>query len=97
MANNTITRIDLIEAINREVGLPRNECADLLGDALKMITGCLVEGGPFKVSSFGSFTVRHKAERMGRNPRTGEEHTVSSRKVVVFRPSRNLKHRVNQP
>ena len=97
MANSTVTRTGLVEAIHEEVGLPRNECADLLEDVLKMITSCLVEGGPFKVSSFGSFTVRHKGERVGRNPKTGEEVMISPRKVVVFRPSLNFKHWVNHP
>ena len=87
MANNTVTRTDLVDAINEEVGLPRHECADLLEDVLKTVATCLAEGEPFKVSSFGSFTVRHKGERMGRNPKTGEEVMISPRKVVVFRPS----------
>ena len=97
MATNTVTRTDLIEAIHEEVGLPRNECAELLGDVLKTVAACLAEGDPVKVSSFGSFTVRQKSERPGRNPRTGEEAMISPRKVVVFRPSLKFKHRVNHP
>ena len=97
MANNTITRTDLIEAITEEVGLPQIECTDLLEDVLKMIADQLVEGEPVKVSNFGSFTVRHKGERVGRNPKTGEEVMISPRKVIVFRPSMKLRHWVNHP
>ena len=97
MATNTVTRTDLVEVICEEVGLPRNECADLLEDVLKMIAYHLVEGEPVKVSNFGSFSVRHKGERRGRNPRTGEEYPISPRKVIVFRPSMKFKHWVNHP
>ena len=97
MANNTVTRTGLVEVIHEEVGLPRNECADLLEDVLKMIAACLAEGEPFKVSSFGSFTVRQKSERLGRNPRTGEEVMIPPRKVVLFRPSPKFRHWVNHP
>ncbi len=96
MANNTVTRTTLVEAICQEVGLSRNECADLLEDVLKTVTDRLAEGTTVKIAKFGNFTVRHKAKRMGRNPKTGKETPISARRVVVFKPGEKLKHRVNQ-
>ena len=95
MANNSVTRNTLVEALNQEVGLSRNECAELLEDFLRAITDCLAEGASIKVRNFGSFLVRHKGPRMGRNPKTGEEAPISARRVVVFRPAQKLNHRVN--
>jgi len=95
MANNTVTRDTLVEALNQEVGLSRKECAELVEDFLRVITYCLAEGTTVKITNFGSFYVRHKVTRMGRNPKTGEEATISARRVVVFRPAQELNHRVN--
>ncbi len=95
MANNTVTRNTLVEALNQEVGLSRNECTELLEDFLRAITDRLAEGATIKISNFGSFSVRHKRTRMGRNPKTGEEAPISARRVVVFRPAQKLNHRVN--
>lgn len=97
MANNTVTRTDLVEAIHEEVGLPRTECAELLEDVLIIITDHLVRGETVKVSNFGSFTVRHKAKRVGQNPKTGEKYPIAPRKVIVFRPSIKFRHWVNHP
>ncbi len=96
MANNTVTRNTLVEALNQEVGLSKNECAELLEDLLKTITDHLAEGSTVKIDNFGSFSVRHKGPRMVRNPKTGEGVPISARRVVVFKPARKLKHRVNQ-
>ncbi len=96
MTNTTVTRDTLVEALNREVGLSRNECAELLEDILRTITDRLAEGTTVKIANFGSFSVRHKKTRMGRNPKTGEEVPISARRVVVFKPAQKLKHRVNQ-
>ena len=82
-----VTRACLGAAINRKVGLPRSECVALVDAVLDTISGRLTAGEPVKLQSFGSFTVRDKAERMGRNPKTGETCPVSARRVVVFRPS----------
>ena len=90
MANNSVTRTTLVEALNQEVGLSRNECAELLEDFLRAITDRLAEGTTIKITNFGSFSVRHKGARMGRNPKTGEEVPISARRLVVFRPAQKL-------
>jgi len=95
MSENTITRAQLTEAIYEEVGLSRNESADLLESVLDMMADSLTNGDSVKISSFGSFSVRQKGERIGRNPKTGEEVPISPRKVLVFRPSQVLKSRIN--
>ena len=95
MAGNTLTRSDLSEAVYREIGLSRNESADLVETILGKISDSLVRGESVKISSFGTFAVREKGARMGRNPKTGEEVPISPRRVLVFRPSHILKERVN--
>jgi len=96
MSNQTVTRADIADALHQEVGLSHNECSKLLDDVLKEITCALVEEEGVKLSSFGSFTIRHKDERMGRNPKTGEEAVVSARRAVVFKPSHKLKRQVDE-
>ena len=95
MAGNTITRAQLSEAVYQEVGLSRNESADLLEAVLAEVSGVLARGESVKISSFGSFSVRQKGQRIGRNPKTGEEVPILPRKVLVFRPSQVLKSRIN--
>ena len=95
MANRTHTRLDLTEAVYREVGLSRNESAELVESILGHISDALVRGEQVKISSFGTFQVRQKGARMGRNPKTGEEVPIEPRKVLVFRPSHILKDRIN--
>jgi len=95
MPNRTITRAQLSEAVYQEVGLSRNESADLLESVLSMITDALARDETVKISSFGSFSVRKKGQRIGRNPKTGEEVPILPRKVLVFRPSQVMKARVN--
>ena len=95
MAANTITRAHLSEAVYQEVGLSRNESAQLVESVLNEIAGSLVKGEAVKISSFGSFSVRQKGQRIGRNPKTGEEVPILPRKVLVFRPSHVLKDRIN--
>ncbi|MGH1403324.1 MAG: integration host factor subunit alpha [Alphaproteobacteria bacterium] len=94
--SRTITRADLAEAVYEEVGLSRNESSDLVESVLDEISSALIEGENVKVSSFGSFSIREKGERIGRNPKTGVEVPISPRKVVVFRASHVLKERVNK-
>ena len=96
MAGRTITRSQLSEAVYQEVGLSRNESADLLEAVLNEVTGALTRGETVKISSFGSFSVRQKGQRIGRNPKTGEEVPILPRKVLVFRPSQVLKNRINK-
>ena len=95
MAGRTVTRADLAEAVYQEVGLSRNESAQLVESVLAEVSDRLVQGETVKVSSFGSFSVRHKGERTGRNPRTGEEVPIKSRRVLVFKASHVLKDRIN--
>ncbi len=95
MVGNTVTRAQLSEAVYQEVGLSRNESAQLVEAVLEHIVGSLVGGESVKISSFGSFVVRHKGGRMGRNPKTGEEVPISPRRVLVFRPSHVLKDQVD--
>lgn len=95
MAGNTMTRSDLSEAVYREIGLSRNESAELVESILTRIADSLVQGDTVKISSFGTFAVREKNERMGRNPKTGQEVPIPPRRVLVFRPSHILKDRVN--
>ena len=91
----TLTRADLSEAVHRQVGLPRTDSADLVKEVLDAMSGALAAGENVKLSSFGTFMVRTKKGRMGRNPKTGEEVPITPRKVLVFRPSQIMKNRVN--
>ena len=95
MTEKTITRAQLSEAVYQEVGLSRNESADLLEAVLGEISTALARGDTVKISSFGSFSVRAKGQRVGRNPKTGEEVPILPRRVLVFRPSQLLKKRIN--
>jgi len=94
MSGKTLTRMDLSEAIFREVGLSRNESADLVESVLDNISNALVKGENVKISSFGTFNIRDKTERIGRNPKTGEEVPIRPRRVLTFRPSHLMKDRV---
>ena len=94
MARRTVTRADLSEAVYQEVGLSRNESADLVESILSQISSSLVGGDNVKISSFGSFLVRQKGGRIGRNPKTGEEVPIEPRRVLVFRPSQVMKERI---
>ena len=96
MAASTVTRAQLSEAVYQEVGLSRNESAELVENVLDEISDTLVRGETVKISSFGSFSVRQKGERKGRNPKTGEEVPIKPRRVLVFRASKVLKQRINQ-
>ncbi|MCW5729992.1 MAG: integration host factor subunit alpha [Alphaproteobacteria bacterium] len=95
MAGATVTRAQLSEAVYQEVGLSRNESADLVETVLNEIAECLAQGDTVKISSFGSFQVRSKGGRIGRNPKTGEEVPIQPRRVLVFRASHVLKDRIN--
>ena len=94
MAENTLTRMDLAEAVHREVGLSRNESAGLVEAVLTHVSDALVAGEQVKVSSFGTFAVREKSERIGRNPKTGEEVPIHPRRVLTFRASHLMKNKV---
>ncbi len=95
MTGSTVTRAQLTEAVYQEVGLSRNESADLVEAVLGEISDTLAEGETVKISSFGSFFVRQKGQRIGRNPKTGEEVPILPRSILIFRPSHVLKNRIN--
>ena len=96
MASATVTRAHLAEAVYREIGLSRNESAELVETVLREMSDSLARGEPVKISSFGSFSVRHKGARVGRNPKTGQEVPILPRRVLVFRASNVLKSRINR-
>jgi integration host factor subunit alpha len=96
MTNKTVTRADLAEAVYQAVGLSRTESADLVERVLDLISDSLVAGENVKLSSFGSFQVRSKNQRIGRNPKTGEEVPIMPRQVLVFKPSNVLKSKINK-
>jgi integration host factor subunit alpha len=95
MAGRTVTRADLSEAVYQKVGLSRTESAALVELVLKHICESLSAGETVKLSSFGSFVVREKGQRIGRNPKTGVEVPIEPRRVMVFKPSNVLKARIN--
>jgi integration host factor subunit alpha len=95
MAGHTVTRAELAEAVYQQVGLSRNESASLVEAVLDEMAAALERGETVKISSFGSFGVRKKGERVGRNPKTGEEVPITPRRVLVFRASHVLKDRIN--
>ena len=93
--NVTLTRADLSEAVFKAVGLSRNESSQMVEDILEEICAALSRGDTVKLSSFGTFSVRQKSRRMGRNPKTGTEVPIAPRRVLVFRPSHVLKSIIN--
>jgi integration host factor subunit alpha len=92
---NTVTRAHLAETIYTQVGLSRNESAALLETVLERMSVTLEGGESVKISGFGTFSVRQKGRRIGRNPKTGQEVPILPRRVLVFRPSHVLKGRIN--
>ena len=95
MGGKTLTRADLADAVVRKVGLPRNESQELVELVLDEISTSLAKGESVKLSSFGSFGIRQKGQRMGRNPKTGDEVPITPRRVLVFRPSNIMKDSIN--
>ena len=95
MSSKTLTRADLTEVLHRDVGLSRTESADMVNSVLDLISDAVVAGETVKLSSFGTFMVRSKRQRMGRNPKTGEEVPITPRHVLVFRPSQVMKNVIN--
>ena len=95
MTGKTVTRAQLAESVYQEVGLSRSESAGLVDAILGEISESLLTEGSVKISSFGTFAVRQKGRRVGRNPKTGEEVPILPRRVLVFRASQVLKERIN--
>ncbi|MBN8608184.1 MAG: integration host factor subunit alpha [Caulobacterales bacterium] len=96
MAGKTITRADLVEALARRANMQRADANRLLTRMLEMMQDSLVEGETVKLSRFGNFNVRAKRQRVGRNPKTGEEVPITPRRVVTFRPSQMLREFVEK-
>ena len=94
MSDKTLTRMDLADAVHQEVGLSRNDSAALVEAVLQHISDALVRGETIKISSFGTFSVRDKAARVGRNPKTGQEVPIHPRRVLTFRSSHLMKERI---
>lgn len=94
MGGKTLTRADLAEAVYRKVGLSRTESAELVEAVLDDICDAIVRGETVKLSSFATFHVRSKNERVGRNPKTGEEVPILPRRVMTFKASNVLKSRI---
>lgn len=95
MKKPTLTRADLSEAVYHEIGLSRSESAQLVEQVLDSMSDAIVDGQNVKVSSFGSFIIRKKGGRVGRNPKTGQEVPIEPRSVLTFRPSQILRDRIN--
>ena len=95
MGGKTLTRADLAETVVQKVGLPRNESQELVELIIKALSESLATGEAVKLSSFGSFNIRQKGQRIGRNPKTGKEVPITPRRVLVFRPSNIMKDRIN--
>ena len=94
MSSKTLTRIELSEAVYREVGLSRNESAELVETVLNQISNALIKGEQVKISAFGTFNTRNKKQRIGRNPKTGTEIPITSRRVISFKASQIMKEKV---
>ncbi|WP_017930416.1 integration host factor subunit alpha [Robiginitomaculum antarcticum] len=95
MNTSTVTRADLTDAVYRELGLSRTESAHLVESIIEHIISALLREENVKIAGFGTFMLRDKSERIGRNPKTGNEVPITSRRVLVFKPSLVLKDRVN--
>lgn len=96
MSDKTLTRADLVEAVVENVGLPRHEAAELVETVLQELSSTLASGEAVKLSSFGSFGIREKRQRIGRNPKTGKEVPITPRRVLVFRASNIMKKRIDE-
>jgi integration host factor subunit alpha len=92
----TVTRADLSESIHNEIGLSRSECAGLVEDILARMSDALAKGENVKISGFGTFILRDKNQRIGRNPKTGVEVPIAPRRVLTFRASQKLRDRIGK-
>lgn len=92
----TLTRVNLVDSLVREVGLSRQQANDFLEFTLEMMTQALVDEGLVKISSFGSFSSREKAKRIGRNPKTKKEAVITPRRVLSFKPSQYLREKIQK-
>lgn len=96
MINTTLTRADVVDTLVRDLSVPRPQAIDFLEASIEIISKALVDEGVVKISSFGSFNVRKKPKRIGRNPKTGEEAVITPRHVLSFTPSHYLREKVQR-
>ncbi|PIW56330.1 MAG: integration host factor subunit alpha [Sphingomonadales bacterium CG12_big_fil_rev_8_21_14_0_65_65_10] len=94
-STNTLTRADICEAVHKKTGYPKSESQQLVEDVLDLMTEALISGENVKISGFGTFLLRDKAERVGRNPKTGVEVPITPRRVLIFRASQALRDKVS--
>ena len=93
--SETLTRAGLAELIYSEIGISKTEASDVVDQFFEEIILDLIDGNSVKLTSFGTFSVKHKKERIGRNPKTKKEAIISERKVILFKPSKFLKNKIN--
>ena len=91
----TLTRADLAEMLNRQIGLSRADAAAMIESILDHMTGALLDGDNVKISGFGTFVLRDKGQRIGRNPKTGEAVDIPAKRVAYFKPGKELKEMIN--
>lgn len=96
MAARTLTRADLSDAVHTEIGLSRADSASLVEQVLDSVGDALLKGSNVKISSFGTFVLRKKGQRIGRNPKTGVEVPIEPRTVLTFRPSQLMRDKINK-
>lgn len=96
MTTTTLTRADIVDSLVREVELSRFQATDFLEAVIETMSLSLTDHGGIKISSFGSFNVRQKAKRLGRNPKTGKEALITPRRVLSFKPSQYLREKVQR-
>jgi integration host factor subunit alpha len=96
MDKSNLTRKELSEAVANQLGYPRSTCADIVDSILGSMKSSLTSGEPIKIVHFGTFTLRDKNPRNGRNPRTGESILIKKRKMVSFKPSKKLREYINE-
>lgn len=96
MEKSNLTRKELAEALANQIGYPRSTCADIVDSLFGSMKSSLINGDPIKIVHFGTFTLRDKNPRNGRNPRTGESILIKKRKMVSFKPSKKLREQINE-
>ncbi len=95
MKNNNVTRKELAESVSEKLGYPLSTCAEIVDSLFSAMKSSMLDGTSIKLVHFGTFLVREKSPRKGRNPRTGESITIQKRQIVSFRPSKKLRTRIN--
>ena len=95
MKKNNVTRKELAEAVSEKLGYPLSTCSDIVDNLFDSLKSSMLDGTSVKLVHFGTFSIRDKNPRKGRNPRTGETITIQERQIVSFRPSKKLRAKIN--